>query len=395
MTNARVSERGRLGPEAALASLVARASEEGIIEIAHTLLGKAIEVGASHMHLEPGATGGLVRYRVGGVLHDVVALPAGLFSPVLARLKLMSDIEWNEHPEPRQGRIGIWHGGTMTAYTALTAAMPTARGESLVLRLVPRPTTPWTWETLGVPEPSRIDALLARGEGLLLFASLPGGGKSAAMAAALAAVDRERRNVFLVAEEQGYRLEGVSQSSAELTADAAVRALAGRDVDVLALDPLAEAEETAAVQEAVESGRLVLACCVAADAAAGVARLAALNFPAADLPRCLLGVVASRLLPRRCAVCGDRSSDREPAALAGGERCEACGGTGKNGRVGAYEVLIPDAAMAGVIAAGEPGLARGLRDRMAVSGVTTLRDEALRLAREGLAATEEVERWQE
>ena len=202
-----------------LAALLARGSEAGIVEVAHALLGRAIEARASHVHVEPKPGGGVsVPARIDGVLREVAALPPDLFAPVLARLKLMADMPWSHAPEPRQGQIEIWHRGSETSYTVPAAAMPTLHGESLSVHFVPRPRAPWSWGTLGVPFAAALDPLLARGAGLILFASLPGAGKSTALAAALAALDRDRRNVVLVSDATGYRLDGVSQSRAELLA---------------------------------------------------------------------------------------------------------------------------------------------------------------------------------
>jgi type II secretory ATPase GspE/PulE/Tfp pilus assembly ATPase PilB-like protein len=286
----------------------------------------------------------------------------------------------------------------------IVSTMPGFFGESVVLRIVDAARgASWTWELLEFDAVERMQALLGRPEGLILFTGPPGSGKTAALFGALHALDAEALNIVAVTSEQPGEGEGINLSAAGLPMAEAIQALAERDADVIAVDEAQERAEIEAALGAALAGHRVLVAFPASDIAGAIERLIGLGVSPRQLSAALTGIVGSRLARRICPGCREVDQPREEslralaitpeqaaaAVFARGKGCDDCRGSGCRGWAGLYQVLTIDATVASLIAAG----ADRLREHLSASGLPSLQELAVEKTLAGVIAVDEALRF--
>jgi type IV pilus assembly protein PilB len=346
------------------------------------LLRKAVEAGASDIHVERGSDDVVVRERVDGVLRRVAELPVGARSAVLSRIKILAGMDISVKRRPQDGGFPFADGGRRLSVRVST--LPVEGGEKAVLRLLDPEAAPADLGELGFGDEdlARVRAVLQEGRGVLLTAGPTGSGKSSTLFGCLGELDREGRNVVTLEDPIEYRVPGVNQVQVDprggLTFPAALRALLRQDPDVIMVGEIRDRETAEIAMAAAITGHLVLSTIHTVDAPSAVTRLLHMGVPPHLVAGGLAGVVAQRLLRRVCSGCGGRS-----------EGCPRCN-RGYRGRIGVFQVLtVSDEIREAVARGADLGELRRLGE---VGGMGSLSTDGRRKVAEGTTTPHEVAR---
>jgi len=388
----------------ALDDLVSLANEAPVVKLVNLLLLEAIEARASDVHLEAYAGELRVRYRIDGVLQDAPTPPAGLKAAVISRIKIMADLDIAERRVPQDGRIRLRLQDRQVDVRVST--IPTLHGESVVLRLLDKERGRIALEDLGMSDETlrRFMEAVARPHGIVLVTGPTGSGKTTTLYAAIDRIRTGREKILTVEDPVEYELPGVPQMPVNeklgVTFATALRALLRQDPDVILVGEIRDEETADIATHAALTGHLVLSTLHTNDAVGALTRLLDLGVPPYLVASTVEAVLAQRLVRRVCERCREEvQAERDVAGefglppgslpvVARGAGCDACRGTGFRGRTGIYELLIVDDAIrTEVLQRPSAGTLR----RLAIEGgLTTLRQDGLRLVRQGITTPEEV-----
>ncbi|MFN3537222.1 MAG: GspE/PulE family protein, partial [Brevundimonas sp.] len=370
-----------------------------VVRLAEQVLERAWLVGASDIHVEQKADHTRVRFRIDGVLQDQERLNPDIGPALIARIKVLSDLDVAERRAAQDGRTTFSVRGAPVDVRISTA--PTVFGESLVVRLLTRRDVDYDLARLGLrPEVATgLTDLLARPHGLVLVTGPTGSGKTTTLYAALRLLASSRNKILTVEDPVEYVFEDILQSqvneAAGFTFAGALRSFLRHDPDVILVGEIRDAETARLAVQASLTGHLVLATVHTNDAATTPSRLIDMGVERYLLADALIGVLAQRLTPRLCTDCRTRRppTDEEVVQardaglaiddLATAAGCAACGQSGRKGRRAVSELMICDAAVGEAIAAGA-----STRDLRALAerrpGYVSLRRDALEQAAEGV-----------
>jgi type IV pilus assembly protein PilB len=358
---------------------------------------------ASDIHLEPTKHSLRVRFRIDGMLHEVAELLPVLAPAVVARLKVLAGMDIAVHRNPQDGRFSATINGKSLDVRAST--FPTIWGEKAVLRLLDR--SGLRRSVSNVMDGRPLDAfrgLVRRTEGIVLVTGPTGSGKTSTLYAALAELAESGKNVVTVEDPVEYWLPGVSQGQtnpkAGFTFAQGMRAILRQDPDIIMVGEIRDPETLTTAIEASLTGHLVLSTLHTNGSVATITRLLDMGVEPYLLASSMAGVVAQRLVRKTCEHCKrpvpvpesvkHLFGDNPPKTMHQGVGCSECRGIGYLGRVGVFELLAMNAELRRLIngRATEEQLLAAARE----SGLSTLREEALRLVREGTTTLEEVGR---
>jgi general secretion pathway protein E len=362
-----------------------------IIRMINALLTQAARDGASDIHIEPFETASLVRFRVDGVLRDVVRPKRELHAALVSRIKIMAQLDIAEKRLPQDGRITLRIGGRPVDVRVST--LPTGHGERAVLRLLEKDAGRLDLARLGMAPMTlaEFDRLVHQPHGIVLVTGPTGSGKTTTLYSALARVDSTTTNVMTVEDPIEYDLEGIGQTQVnariDMTFAKALRSILRQDPDVIMIGEIRDLETAQIAVQASLTGHLVLATLHTNDAVSAVTRLIDMGVEPFLLSSSLLGIGAQRLVRKLCPQC------RQPDPIAKGWRavgCLACNRTGYAGRTGIYELLTVDDDIRALVHrnAGE-GEIRAVAHR---NGMQTMRDDGQRWVQAGITSADEVVR---
>jgi general secretion pathway protein E len=378
-----------------------------VIRVVNALLLQALRERASDLHFEPYESRAVVRFRIDGVLRDVLEPPRALHAALVSRLKIMASLDIAEKRLPQDGRISLKLGDKSVDVRVST--LPTGSGERVVLRLLDKDSAKLDLAVLGLADDTRaaIDALIREPHGIVLVTGPTGSGKTTTLYSALTRLPRGSVNMMTVEDPIEYALDGVAQTQVnpriELTFARALRAILRQDPDVVMIGEIRDTETAQIAVQASLTGHLVLATLHTNDAASAVTRIADMGVEPYLLSSSLLGVLAQRLVRTLCPACraARATTAGEAKLLAEGGLpalatlhhpvgCDECNGTGYRGRTGVYELLIVDATIRRMIHDGAGEIA--LRDATSAAGMRTLREDGGRWLADGTTSLEELAR---
>ena len=374
-----------------------------LIRFINVLLTQALRERASDIHIEVFEEASSVRFRIDGVLRDVLMPPRALHAAIVSRVEVMASLDIAERRLPQDGRITLRLAGR--AVDVRVSTLPTGHGERVVLRLLDKQAGRLDFESLGMSarDRDRVGELISQPHGIILVTGPTGSGKTTTLYAALSRIDSARLNIMTVEDPIEYDLEGIGQTQVnagiDMTFARALRAILRQDPDVVMIGEIRDLETARIAVQASLTGHLVLATLHTNDAIGAVTRLIDMGIEPFLLSSSLLGVMAQRLVRRLCTHC--RTLDPPTAAerellppdwgtrLAGhAVGCEHCAHSGYRGRTGIYELLVIDEATRGLIHSGDSEPA--LRARAQAGDVAALRDDGLRWVADGETTLEEV-----
>ncbi|HSW16825.1 MAG TPA: ATPase, T2SS/T4P/T4SS family [Ramlibacter sp.] len=365
----------------AVEDLLETSDDAPIIRMLNALLTQAARDGASDIHIEPYERHSSVRFRVDGTLREVVQPNRALHAALISRLKIMADLDIAEKRLPQDGRISLRIG--TRAVDVRVSTLPSAHGERAVLRLLDKSESKLSLESVGMTGDSltRFLHLITQPHGIILVTGPTGSGKTTTLYAALSRLDAGSSNIMTVEDPIEYELPGIGQTQVNARIDLdfakALRAILRQDPDVIMIGEIRDYETAQIAIQASLTGHLVLATLHTNDAASAVTRLTDMGVEPFLLSSSLLGVLAQRLVRKRCTHCQ-------------GAGCQACGQTGYQGRTGIFELMVANEAIRGHIH--NRAAEAEIRETALASGMTLMRDDGERLVREGVTTREELVR---
>ena len=379
-----------------------QAAERSAVSVLERVIARATADGASDIHFEPRQDDFRVRCRIDGTFRDLALFELALAPAVVARVKVLSNMDVAEHRLPQDGRFSVTIGDQRL--DVRTSTYPTVHGEKAVLRLLDSSGLRLHLDRIGLSGSTltTMRELIHRPEGIVLITGPTGSGKTSTLYAALAELVATGKNIVTIEDPVEYALPGVNQGQtndkAGFTFAKGLRAVLRQDPDVIMVGEIRDTETLETAIEASLTGHLVLSTLHTNNAVATVARLVEMGLERYLLASSVLGIVAQRLVRKICRTC--RAEVATPQALRAmfrdgehqtfyrGAGCHDCRGTGFRGRIGIFELLRMTDDIRELILERAPD-AR-LLDGARRNGMKTLREECLALVTAGETTLEEV-----
>lgn len=383
--------------------LLEQEDDAPIIRLINAILGEAIAENASDIHIETFEKRLVIRFRVDGILREVVQPKRELAALLVSRIKVMAKLDIAEKRIPQDGRISLRVGGREVDIRVST--LPSANGERVVLRLLDKQAGRLTLRHLGMNEQDRdhLEQAVRKPHGIILVTGPTGSGKTTTLYAALTTLNDRTRNILTVEDPIEYHLEGIGQTQVntkvDMTFARGLRAILRQDPDVVMVGEIRDQETADMAVQASLTGHLVLSTLHTNSAIGAVTRLVDMGVEPFLISSSLLGVLAQRLVRVLCNDCkrayiADAAecellgvSPAEAPTLYHAEGCEQCRGLGYRGRTGIYELVLFDDTLRTMVhtRASEQDMLRHAR----VLG-PSIREDGLRKVREGVTTIEEV-----
>ena len=377
-----------------------------IVRLVDVVLADAVRAGASDVHVEPQETGLRIRYRVDGLLRDVMTVPKNTAAAAVSRIKIVSGLDISERRRPQDGRAKLTVDGQ--TIEARISTLPTLHGEKAVIRLLPRAeNVPLLTETgLTAPQLELLSAALTQAQGLVLITGPTGSGKTSTLYAAIQQVSTPDRNIVTLEDPVEVQVAGITQVQVHersgLTFARGLRSVLRQDPDIVLVGEVRDQETGELALQASLTGHLVLTTLHTNDAISAITRLVDIGVEPFLVASSLSLVIAQRLVRRPCASCveddtptprtlallGLTRGDLDGATPKRGKGCGDCGATGYRGRTGIFEVLPVTAALRQVLLTTPTEAAIGAAARE--HAMTTLRASALAAAHRGETTYDEV-----
>ncbi len=351
-----------------LSALAREATLAPVVKLVDHLLTEGIRSRASDIHIEPEQNHIAVRYRIDGVLRQVMSLPRRVGLPLISRIKIMSRLDIADRLRPQDGRARVAVGGKPVDLRVST--LPAALGEKVVIRILDSSKTILELDRMGLnpDEVENIKELLSNRDGVILVTGPTGSGKTTTLYSAIGHVKSEGVNIITVEDPVEYRLKGIVQvqvhEKAGLTFASALRSILRQDPDVVLVGEIRDRETAQIAVQASLTGHLVLSTLHTNDAPSAVARLMDIGIESYKIATAVRGVLAQRLMRRLCSSCKDVALEPlspklqkwvpSNATLYRAVGCPKCAMTGYRGRLAILEVLKVSPEVERRIARGAP-----------------------------------------
>ena len=345
--------------EAADISAITESEEAPVIALVNLIILRAVKENASDVHIEPFGEDTLkVRYRIDGILHDVMSLPRNLQLAVVSRIKIMSDLDIAERRLPQDGRIQVNVGGKKI--NIRVSILPAVTGESAVLRILDPSSILLELDSLGFsPDilPNFL-SLIKKPNGIILVTGPTGSGKSTTLYTTLNLLNSTEKKIMTIEDPVEYRLKGISQVQAKpkigLTFAAGLRSFLRQDPDIMLVGEIRDKETAEIAVQAALTGHIVLSTLHTNDAPSSVIRLVDMGIEPFLISSSVIGVIAQRLVRKICPKCkkeikitpdiekilNENEIGNNEITLYKGEGCPYCKDTGYKGRVAIFELMV-------------------------------------------------------
>lgn len=334
-----------------------------IIKLCDSILKDAINRGASDIHIEPFDKTIYLRFRIDGKLNKIEELMPHMFPALLARYKIMADLNIAERRVPQDGKISLSVNGI--PYDFRVSTIPTIHGEKIVIRIYNRQFHSSDISSLGFSEKQKdlIMSMITRPHGIILLTGPTGSGKSTTLYTFLRYLNKEDTNIMTVEDPVENEIEGVNQvqvnPKAQLTFAAALRSFLRQDPNVIMIGEIRDEETAQIATRAAITGHLVLSSIHTNDAAGVITRLINMGIPKYLVADSLLGAISQRLVRKLCPKCkrAHTATDAEMGLLGMTERteiyeavgCPYCNQTGYLGRIGVFEIMVLNDEIRGIL----------------------------------------------
>jgi type IV pilus assembly protein PilB len=388
------------------AGLVVVDPDASVVEVLDAIVTHALRDRASDIHIEPQPGRARVRYRVDGVLHEVLELPPGSGGPIVSRIKVLAGMDITEKRRPQDGQVSMVVDGRSIDFRVST--MPGLTGEKCVLRILDKGNRPDGLGDLGMPaDVLRAWRSAVAGLGMVLCSGPTGSGKTTTLYTTIDTLDDTGRNIMTIEDPVEYVVESLTQVQINhtigLTFAAGLRSILRQDPDVILVGEIRDVETARIAVQSALTGHLVLSTVHATDSVSSLYRFLEMGIEVFLVTSSVTAVMAQRLLRRSCREClveifpsADeldlyRSAGGPPKArFLGGAGCAACAGTGFHDRIGVYELLrITEGVRALLVADASQDDVRALA---AQEGTRSLLQEAVRLVGDDVTTPAEVVR---
>lgn len=385
---------------------VEAAQEAPIIRLVDTVLREAIRNEATDIHIEPMQNGVRIRYRIDGILHEVLRLPKWLSAPLVARIKILGDMDVAEKRVPQDGRMRIEMQNKR--FDVRISTIPTVNGEKAVLRLLDQTSPLMGLEKLGLWEDdlAKVEFLMSQPYGMILSTGPTGSGKTTTQYSILHRLNTTEVNIITIEDPVEYEVQGINQvhvnRKAGVTFATALRSFLRQDPDIILVGEIRDIETADVAFQAALTGHLVLSTLHTNDAPTAATRLIEMGVEPFLISAAVIGVIAQRLARRICNNCkepykypdellmrfGFDLSELNGKELYRGRGCDISRYTGYKGRIGIFEVFVMNSEIADLILRRAP--ISEIRDAAVASGMTTLLRDGWRKVLAGVTTPQEV-----
>ena len=403
---AQTANEGFAGSDAALVHIEESESgdpEAPIVKLLSSLLDRAVSTGASDIHIEPFEGKTRVRMRIDGTIVDYVTLERSVHQPLIARIKIMANLDIAERRLPQDGHFRI-RAGQEGYVNIRVSLLPTVFGEKAVLRILAAAGHVDYAEHFGMDDDSyaRFLPMLNSPNGIIYLTGPTGSGKSTTLYMVLEYLSRRQVNISTVEDPVEQNVPGINQTQvnpvAGLTFESGLRALLRQDPDIIMVGETRDGETAGISVRAAITGHLVLSTLHTNDAVSSVVRLADMGVDRYLIANSLVGLVAQRLMRKVCPHCARETAvtpqeqtllGRDIRTVRRGAGCRHCNGTGYRGRVAVHEIVAVDRSIRRMISRGAEAeeIEAYAREHQ---GMKSLREKGLELVREGVTTPEEL-----
>jgi len=375
-----------------------------VVRLANLIIHQAIRDKASDIHIQPELSRVRIRYRIDGILHDVMTVPKKAQAPLGSRIKVMADLDIAEKRAPQDGRISL---RTATGeYDFRVSTNPGVHGEKVVMRILDKRGVQVRLDQLGIPNIMMEDfeALINRSYGIIAVTGPTGSGKSTTLYSALNVLNSPEKNILTIEDPVEYQLPGLTQTQvnvrAGVTFASALRSFLRQDPDIILVGEVRDSETALIATEAALTGHLVFSTLHTNDAPTAVARLIEMGIEPFLVASAVIGMLAQRLVRVICPECKESytppveafrrlnlAMDLESVTFYRGRGCERCRHSGYRGRIGVFELMLISDHLRELILRKAP--THELRQAGLEAGMMTLRQDAMQKILEGITTMEE------
>jgi type IV pilus assembly protein PilB len=390
--------------EIQVASLQDMAGEAPVIRLVNSIFAQAVREGASDIHISPQQNSMQVRFRMDGKLHEVPSPPKSLSLPIIARVKILADLDITVSRVPQDGRFTLKMENREINIRVST--MPTVYGENVVMRLLDMSSGVYSLDRLGMIKTDRdmIEKMVRKAYGMILSTGPTGSGKSTSLYSILNELNQPDTNIITLEDPVEYRIANIRQvqlnRKAGMTFASGLRAVLRQDPDIIMVGEIRDSETAAIAIQAAQTGHRLLSTLHTNDAAGAITRFIDMGIEPFLVSSALLVSFAQRLLRTICPYC--KESYTPPAsALAAwgldkvenanfqrGKGCYQCLNTGYKGRTGIFEVLVNDEMVQEMILKRQSSQ-EIMRTAIAEGKLRTLKDDATSKVLQGITTLEE------
>lgn len=380
--------------------------EAPIIRLVNSLLSQAVKDGASDIHIEPYERELLVRFRVDGILYEIIRPPKRFQNSIISRVKIMGGLNIAEKRLPQDGRIRLKVAGR--DFDIRVSSVPTTYGERIVMRLLDRSSTMRDLADIGFSPYNlkKMDSLIHSAHGIVLVTGPTGSGKTSTLYACLAKINRPDLNILTIEDPVEYQLKGVGQvqvnSKINLSFASGLRSFLRQDPDVIMVGEIRDRETAEIAIQASLTGHLVFSTIHTNDAPGAVTRLVDMQVEPFLVASSLLAVLAQRLVRTICLHCKEAYpaneeelseiglSLKEVKTLYRGKGCDHCQHTGYRGRLGIFELMVINDEIRTLIMSNSD--AQSIKSKAREFGMKTLREDGALKVIAGVTTVAEVTR---
>jgi type IV pilus assembly protein PilB len=392
--------------EMSVGALTAAVEEAPVVKLINGILTDAVQKGASDIHFECYEKDIRVRYRIDGVLHEIMRPPIKMKAALISRFKILSDLNIAERRVPQDGRIKLRLGRRVIDFRVST--LPTLFGEKIVLRILDKSNLTLDLEKFGMEEKAEKDFMRAimNPYGMVLVTGPTGSGKTTTLYSALSQINTPEVNIMTAEDPVEYNLHGINQvlvrTEIGMTFAAALKAFLRQDPNIIMVGEIRDLETGSIAIKAALTGHLVLSTLHTNDAPSTITRMVDMGIEAFNVASAVNLITAQRLVRRICQNCkeavtypqeyldaaGLTDEDIEGITFYRGAGCETCNGSGYKGRQGLYEVMAMSPTLRRMVLQG--GSAAELQAQAISEGMLTLRMDGFVKLRKGITTLEEV-----
>jgi len=379
-----------------------------IIRIVNSIFQRALQDGASDIHIEPQRRNCRVRYRIDGILHEMMTVPKYVHPPMISRVKIMADLDIAERRVAQDGSIRLRHGNK--DYDLRVSIIPSINGEKCVMRILDKTNVMIGLNKLGMfPDTqAQVERLIVQPNGIILSTGPTGSGKTTTQYSILNKINSIEVNITTIEDPVEYELPGITQVAVNRKAGVvfsnALRSFVRQDPDIILVGEIRDLETAETAIQASLTGHLVLSTVHTNDAPSTITRLVDMGVEPFLIAASLIGALAQRLARKICDNCkvpynppmealerfGFQADSSKPITFYKGEGCEVCRHTGYKGRTGLFELMMINAEIAELIV--KRASLQELREACLANGMVTLQQDGLRKVLEGVTTIEEVMR---
>ncbi|MDD5874207.1 MAG: ATPase, T2SS/T4P/T4SS family [Clostridia bacterium] len=374
-----------------------------IVQLVNSIIEQAARQRASDIHIEPFEESIRVRYRVDGVLREVIGYDKSLLGAITARLKIMSGMDISEKRKPQDGRITIIVDNR--EYDIRVSNLPTVYGEKVVMRLASKEGFKKQKSDLGLTPADlvKFDNILKNPHGIILVTGPTGSGKSTTLYTALSSLNSEEVNIITVEDPVEANIDGINQvqvnNKADMTFANALRSILRQDPDIIMIGEIRDSETAEIAVRASITGHLVVSTLHTNSTANSISRLADMGVEPYLIADSLVGIIAQRLVRRLCECKKPRlatAEEKEELAVDPSEDivlyepcgCKMCDNTGYKGRIGIYEIMTITPKIKSMIARGKS--ADEIKEQAIEEGMSTLKASAAKYVLDGTTSMSEM-----